>query len=61
MLLGDRSWYRQEAKRLRDRAVAIRDEHWRDSHLRLARAFERIADVLDEDRRRTETSADRRP
>jgi hypothetical protein len=27
----------------------------------LARAFERIADVLDEDRRRTETSADRRP
>ena len=44
---GDRSWYRGEAQRLRDRAAAIKNgDPWRDSHLRLARAYERMADVL---------------
>ena len=46
-------WYRVEAERLRARAAAIKeDDHWRDSYLRLARAYERIADVLEGDRRR---------
>ena len=49
----DRSWYRHEAQRLRDSALAIKkDNCWRDSYLRLARAYDRIADVLEDDWRR---------
>ncbi len=60
--LGDRSWYRGEAQRLRDRAAAIKNgDPWRDSHLRLARAYERMADVLEDDRRRRATGAGQRP
>ena len=49
----DRSWYRYEAQRLRDSALAIKNDNcWRDSYLRLARAYDRIADVLEDDWRR---------
>jgi hypothetical protein len=49
-----RSWYRDEAQLLRDKALAIKNDnhYWRDSYLRLARAYERIADVIERDRRR---------
>ena len=41
-------WYRVEAQRLRDRAVAVTtDDGLRDSYLRLAREYERLADVLE--------------
>ena len=50
-----RSWYRDEAQRLRDRATAVEDDDpWRDSHLRLARAYDRMADVLEDDGRRAQ-------
>ena len=50
--LRPQSWYRVEAERLRDRAAAVKsDDHWRNSYLRLARAYERIADVLEADQR----------
>jgi hypothetical protein len=47
-----RSWYRDEAQRLRDNAFKNDNHYWRDSCLRLARAYERIADVLEHDWRR---------
>ena len=55
---GDRSWYRDEAQRLRDRAAAVKnDDPWRDSYLRLARAYDRMADVLEDDLWRRATIA----
>ena len=49
---GDHSWYREEARRFRERAALTKnDDHWRNSYLRLARAYERIAEVLEADRR----------
>ena len=47
-----RSWYRDEAQRLRDTALKNDNRDWRESYLRLARAHDRIADVLEDDRRR---------
>ena len=47
-----RSWYRDEAQRLRDNAFKNDNHCWRDSCLRLARAYERIADVVEDDWRR---------
>lgn len=44
----DHSWYREEAKRLRQRAGAItNDNQLRDSYLGLAREYDRLADVLE--------------
>ena len=41
-------WYRVEAERIRARAVAVEnDDGLRDSYLRLAREYERLADVLE--------------
>jgi hypothetical protein len=41
-------WYRAEAERLRERAVAVQnDEQLWDSYLSLAREYERLADVLE--------------
>jgi predicted HicB family RNase H-like nuclease len=49
-----RSWYRDEAQRFRGKALSLKNDndYWRDSCLRLARAYERIADVLEDDGRR---------
>jgi hypothetical protein len=47
-----RSWYRDEAQHLRDAALKKDNHYWRESCLRLARAYDRIADVLEDDRRR---------
>jgi hypothetical protein len=46
-----RSWYRDEAQRVRDTALKHDNHYWRESYLRLARAYDRIADVLEDDRR----------
>jgi hypothetical protein len=44
----DHSWYRDEAKRLRQRAAAItNDDQLRDSYRSLAREYDRLADVLE--------------
>lgn len=41
-------WYRVEAERIRARAAAVEnDDGLRDSYLRLAREYERLADVLE--------------
>jgi hypothetical protein len=42
------SWYRQEAERIRQRAATITaDDQLRDSYLRLAREYERLAAILE--------------
>jgi len=44
----DHTWYRGEAKRLRDKAHAVKnDDHLRDSYLSLAREYDRLADTLE--------------
>ena len=44
-----RSWYRNEAQRLRQRAAAVQnDDGLRNSYLSLAREYERLADVLED-------------
>ena len=41
-------WYRVEAERIRARAAAVENDNGlRDSYLRLAREYERLADVLE--------------
>ena len=47
-----RSWYRDEAQRLRDTALKNDNHFRRESCLRLARAYDRIADLSEDDRRR---------
>lgn len=48
----DHTWYRNEAKRLRDKAAAVRnDDALRNSYLSLAREYDHLADTL-EDRQR---------
>jgi hypothetical protein len=47
----DHSWYRDEARRTRERAAAVKnDEQLRDSYLALAREYERLADLLEANR-----------
>lgn len=44
----DGSWYRDEARRTRERAAAVNgDEQLRDSYLALAREYERLAQILE--------------
>ena len=44
----DHTWYRGEAKRLRDKASAVKnDEALRNSYLSLAQEYERLADILE--------------
>ena len=44
----DHTWYRDEAKRLRDKAAAVKnDEALRDSYLTLASEYDRLADMLE--------------
>ena len=47
----DYSWYREEARRARERAAAVNnDNKLRDSYLALAREYERLADLLQDQR-----------
>jgi len=44
----DHTWYRHEAKRLRDKAAAVKnDEALRNSYLSLAQEYERLAGTLE--------------
>ena len=44
----DHTWYRGEAKRLRDKADAVQnDDALRNSYLSLAREYDRLADTLE--------------
>jgi hypothetical protein len=52
----DHSWYRDEARRTRERAAAVKnDEQLRDSYLALAREYERLADLLEANRADTQS------
>ncbi len=44
------SWYRREAERLRERA-ATPDDRWRESCMSLASEYERLAEILESNRR----------
>ena len=49
----DHTWYRGEAKRLRDKAAAVKnDDALRNSYLSLAQEYERLADTLERRHRR---------
>ena len=49
----DHTWYRGEAKRLRDKAAAVKnDEALRNSYLSLAQEYEQLADTLERRHRR---------
>jgi len=49
----DPRWYREEARRLRQRAATVKeDDPLRDSYLRLAAEYEKLAELLE--RRRQE-------
>ena len=55
-------WYRVEAERIRARAAAVEnDDGLRDSYLRLATEYERLADVLEDRPRPTGEGASRGP
>jgi hypothetical protein len=43
----DHAWYREEAKRLRGKAVSADDAGLRESYLRLALECERLAETLE--------------
>jgi hypothetical protein len=43
----DHSWYREEAKQLREEAVGIDDAALRESCFRLALGCERLAEILE--------------
>jgi hypothetical protein len=49
----DPGWYREEAKRLRERAAALaNDNQLRDNYLRLALEYDKLADLLENRARR---------